>query len=71
MSMVLFVNVLTWASDVEEFHRKAEDLMDYLHLNIVAIENAEPLKNRGAECDLDAEIQRIASEIRRNPNAVQ
>jgi hypothetical protein len=66
-----FVNVLTWAIDSEEFRQKAGELMDDLRLQIVAIEKAEPLANRGAETQLEEEIARIASEVRYNPSAIR
>lgn len=65
-----FVNVLTWATDSVEFHRKARELMDHLHLEVVAIENAEPLAKRGPEEQLDEEIARIAAEVRCNASAI-
>jgi hypothetical protein len=65
-----FVNVLTWAVDLEEFHRKAEELMNHTHLEILAIDNAEPLANRGPVEQLDEEIARIAADVRYNPNAI-
>ena len=43
-----FVNVLAWATDLEEFRHKIEELIEYLHLEMVGIENAELLANRGA-----------------------
>jgi len=65
-----FVNVLTWAIDLEEFCRKAGELMDHLRLKIVAVEKPEPLANRGAEEQLEEGIARIASEVRYNPSAI-
>lgn len=65
-----FVNVLTWARDLEEFRRKARELMDHLHLEIVAIQSSEPLTNRGPEQQLDEEIARIAAAVRHNPSAI-
>jgi hypothetical protein len=65
-----FVHVLTWAVDSNEFERKARDLMEHLRVELVDIENAEPLANRGPEDGLDREIARIAAEVRGNPTAI-
>jgi hypothetical protein len=65
-----FVNVLTWAADSEEFRRKAGDLMDRLHLEVITVEDAEPLENRGPEEQLDEQIARIAADVRYNPSAI-
>jgi nitrate reductase assembly molybdenum cofactor insertion protein NarJ len=65
-----YVNVLTWASDRAEFQKKAQELMDYLHLMLVTIENPEPLSNRGRIEDLDDNIAEIATRVQQNPNAI-
>ena len=65
-----FVNVLTWAVDSDEFACKAGELMEYLHLQLVSIEGAEPLANRGLELELDEDIAAIAREVRYNPAAI-
>jgi hypothetical protein len=65
-----FVNVLTWAADQTEFWRKACELMEYLRLELVAIERPEPLAKRGPEECLDEEIARIAGAVRLNPDAI-
>ncbi len=66
-----FVNVLTWAINLEEFRRKVEELMNYLHLDIVGMEKAEPLANRGPEDELDDAIRHLAAEVRYNPDAIR
>jgi hypothetical protein len=65
-----YVNVLTWASDREEFERKAQELMDHLRLMLVRIENPEPLNNRSAPADSDDDLAAIAIQVKRNPNAI-
>ena len=65
-----FVNVLTWAVDCEEFRRKTGDLMDHLHLEIVAVEDVGLLEARGPEEQLEEEIARIAADVRHNPSAI-
>jgi hypothetical protein len=65
-----FVNIITWAEDSEEFCRKATELMNDLHLELVSVEKPEPLINRGPEEELGEEIVDIASQVRRNPDAI-
>jgi len=65
-----FVNVLTWAVDLDEFIRKAEELMDSLQLQLLNVENAEPLAHRGLETELEEGIASIAREVRQNPTAI-
>ena len=65
-----FVNVLTWAADSDEFREKARELMEQLRLDIVGIDNAEPLAHRGPEEELNAEIVRISAEVRYNREAI-
>ena len=66
-----FVNVLTWASGSEEFQKKSQELMDSLHMRLIAIENAEPLANRGPEENRDAEFAALVREVRINPKAIR
>ena len=65
-----YVNVLTWASDRAEFEKKAQELMDYLKLVIVKIENPEPLRNRGSIENLDDDLADIATQVKQNPDAI-
>ena len=65
-----FVDVLTWAADLAEYRAKVTELMDDLRLNIMEIEKAEPLANRGSLEELAEEIALIAREVRYNPNAI-
>jgi hypothetical protein len=65
-----FVNVLTWASNSNEFRQKVGELMNDLRLHVTGIESAEPLTQRGPEESLDQEIRRVAGEVRRNPDAI-
>ena len=66
-----FVNVITWAADSEEFYRKATELMDHLHLDLLSVEKPEPVANRGSEEVLGAEIINIVDEIRNNKDAIR
>ncbi len=65
-----FVNVLTWAANEGQFRKKAEMLMEQLGLQIVGIENPEPLTNREAQGELDKDIADIAAKVRINPAAI-
>jgi|SRR5450432_727063 hypothetical protein len=64
------VNILTWASNATEFRDKAEELMHYLHLILVSIENPEPLHDRGAPADFDDDVAEIIDQVQKNPNAI-
>lgn len=65
-----YVNVVTWASDRTEFQNKAHELMNYLHVMLVTIEDPEPLRNRGNIEDFDVDIREIAAQVERNPDAI-
>jgi hypothetical protein len=64
------VNVLTWASGAAEFREKAQELMNYLHLMVIGIENPEPLRNRGEIKDLGDTVAEIASQVQQNPDTI-
>jgi hypothetical protein len=66
-----FVNVLTWASNPDQFRRKCGELMDSLHMQLIAIENAEPLASRGSEAGYETEFASLVREVRLNPNAIR
>lgn len=63
-----YVNVVTWASDRAEYQKKAQELMDYLHLKLVDIENPQPLKDR--ERIEDPELADVVARAKENPNAI-
>ena len=65
-----YVNVLTWAETREEFRTKAQELMDYLRLMLVEIENPEPLSKRGDIEVLDPDVAEIARQVQGNPEAI-
>ena len=63
-----YVNVVTWASDKAEYQKKAQELMDYLHLELVDIENPQPLKDR-AKIE-DPELADVVERAKGNPSAI-
>jgi hypothetical protein len=63
-----FVNVVTWASDETQFREKAKMVMDKLNLEIMGVEGAEPIANRGVIDN--EELKEIAERVRSNPNAI-
>ena len=66
-----YVNVLTWASNPTEFREKAKELMDYLGLKLVGVEDEEPLSEREKRGEVDADIAQVASEVKDNPKSIR
>ena len=63
-----YVNVVTWASDQVEYHKKAQELMEYLRLKFVEVENPHPLKD-GASVE-DHDLADVVARAKENPNAI-
>jgi hypothetical protein len=66
-----YVNILTWASNSPEFFAKAKELTDDLGLKLVGIENEEPLSEREKRVELEADVVRVALEIKDNPQSIR
>jgi hypothetical protein len=66
-----YVNVLTWASNRSEFREKAKELMDYLGLELVGVEDEEPLSERENRGEVDAHISQVALEVKDNPKSIR
>lgn len=66
-----YVNILTWASSRAEFRDKAQELMDYLGLKLVGVEDEEPLSERKKKGDLDSDILEVASEVEGNLQSIR
>ncbi|AEU36104.1 hypothetical protein [Granulicella mallensis] len=66
-----FVNVLTWASDSFEFREKAKELMDYLALDLIGVEDEEPLSERQKTGDMEPDITQIALEMKDNLRSIR
>ena len=65
-----FVNVITWASGLDEFRAKVEMLMHGLGLFVASIEDMEPLSRRGGRQALERELSDIALEIESKPDGI-
>ncbi len=65
-----FVNLVTWASDIDEFKSNAELVLGKLGLSIIDIENPEPVSIRRQKADFDDEIEDMVSRAEDNPNAI-
>jgi hypothetical protein len=63
-----YVNVLTWASSVEEYKQKIKIVMETMKLRIVEIEDAEPIGQRGNI--ENEEILDIVDRVSVNQNAI-
>ena len=66
-----YVTILTWASRPSEFREKAQELMDHLGLQLVRVEDEEPLSERAKKNELGPEIEQVASEVRENPQSIR
>jgi hypothetical protein len=65
-----FVNLVTWASDAEEFSKNAELVLAKLRLFVVEIENPEPVSIRRKKAELDEEVEDMIARAQDNPNAI-
>ena len=66
-----YVNVLTWASSTTEFRTKAKELMDHLGLQLISVKDEEPLSEREKRGNLEADVARVALEVKNNPRAIR
>src|SRR5579864_8686507 len=65
-----FVNIVTWAANVEEFRANAELVLNKLGLFVLDVENPEPVSKRRTWAELDDELEDIISRAEHNPNAI-
>lgn len=66
-----FVNIVTWASNLTEFKRKAKLVFQELHLFVAGVENAEPVEvRREREGNFEESIEDIIARAENNPNAI-
>jgi len=65
-----FLNLVTWASDGEEFKSKAELVLGKLGLFVVQIENPEPVSIRRKNVEFEVEVEDMIAGALDNPNAI-
>jgi hypothetical protein len=69
-----FVNIVTWATDAEQYRHNAELLIESLgELFVSEVLNAEPVDKRRARTgggDFDESIEDLISRARDNSNAI-
>jgi hypothetical protein len=67
-----FVNIVTWASDVQEFQRKAESIVGQLGLFVSQVINPEPVEKRRTRIGIEFndDIQDMLSRAQGNPDAI-
>ena len=67
-----FVNIVTWASDADEYRRNTELITGKLGLFVAGIENPEPVETRRKKGSVvfDEEIEDMISRAEGNPNAI-
>lgn len=66
-----FVDVVTWASDPEEYRRNADLVLGELGLFVVEVENPEPVAARRSKvATFDEELEDMIDRARDIPNAI-
>jgi hypothetical protein len=65
-----FVNVVTWASGVEDYRRNADLVLGELGLFVVEIENPEPVSIRRTKAEIEEVIEEMITRAQDNPNAI-
>ena len=66
-----FVDIVTWATDPEEFRRNAELVLGKLDLFIAGLDNLEPIEIREKRSrGLTEEIEEMVSRAQNNPHAI-
>jgi hypothetical protein len=65
-----FVDIVTWASNSEEFHHNASLVLETLELFVIGVENEETLLDRKAKENFDEETEDMISRALDNPDAI-
>jgi hypothetical protein len=65
-----FVDIVTWASDQEEYRLKVNVIVKKLDLFAVEITNAEPVSGRRKRTPLDDDTEEMVERATNNPNAI-
>jgi len=65
-----FASVVTWASNAEEFRKKAETLAATLDMFVVEVEDVEPVAVRAKDGGLTQAIEDLVVEAESNPDAI-
>jgi len=65
-----FVNIVTWAQNVEEYRRNADLVLGELRLFVVEVENPEPVSVRREKAVFEEGIEDMIARAQDNPNAI-
>lgn len=65
-----FTNIVTWASDHEDFRRKAEIIAATLDMFVIDVAGAEPVAQRAEKWSMTEEIDDMLSRAQCNPDAI-
>jgi hypothetical protein len=65
-----FVNMVTWATDANQFKSNAESVLGKLGLFVVGIENPEPVSTRRRTTAFEEEIEEMVTRAQVNPDAI-
>jgi hypothetical protein len=66
----VFTNIIIWATDAQQFSKKAETIAATMNLYVAGVEEAESLAERTAKRDLTEELEDMVSRAESNPNAI-
>jgi hypothetical protein len=64
------VNVVTWASNADEFRSNADLVLAELGLFVVEVEDPEPVAIRTKKAKFEEEIEDMIARAETNPNAI-
>jgi hypothetical protein len=65
-----YTNIITWASNEEEFRKKVEIIASKLVVFVVEIEAAEPVSQRKERLGLSGDLGELVESAEHNPNAI-
>jgi len=65
-----FTSIVTWASDLEGFRRKADAIAATLGMYVADVEDAEALAARAERWMMTEEIDDMVLRAKSNPNAI-
>jgi hypothetical protein len=65
-----YTNIITWASNEDEYRSKVELIASKLRLFVLEVEATEPVSQRKRKFQLDEELEELVESAERNPNAI-
>ena len=65
-----FTNIVTWASNEDDFRRKAEEIAATLDMFVSDVEDAELVAERAAKWSMTEEVDDMIQRAEGNPSAI-